>query len=132
MASTKIEAYCIMLPEQQPCVVWNPHTMTCALLTCNCSTFPPEVKFRHTKPNFTLHVKLVTLLAWLRYNMILFGFTKHIMDLINMAALRIEIESFFHRGPNSAPCSVFPAGFALQSELRTAGVLLQVGFNFCR
>lgn len=47
-----------------------------------------------------------------------------------MAALRIEIESFFHRGPNSAPCSVFPAGFALQSELRTAGVLLQVGFNF--
>lgn len=66
----------IIVLEQQPCVVWNTHTMTCALLTCNCSTFPPEVKFRHTKPNFTLHVKLVTLLAWLRCNMILFGFYK--------------------------------------------------------
>lgn len=66
----------IIVPERQLCVVWNTHTMTCALLTCNCSTFPPEVKFRHTKPNFTLHVRLVTLLAWLRYNMILFVFYK--------------------------------------------------------
>jgi len=71
------------------------HKMTCALLACNCNTFSPDVKFGHTKANFTHHVKLVTLLSWLRYSMILI-FTKHITDLTTMTTLKMKIESCFH------------------------------------
>lgn len=52
----------------------NTYKMTCALLACNCRTFFPEVKLRNTKATLTLHVKLVVLLSWVRYCMILFGF----------------------------------------------------------
>lgn len=43
----KIRAYYITWSEQHSCIVMNTHKMTCALLACNCSTFSPEVKFRH-------------------------------------------------------------------------------------